>query len=109
MFFVVLIREYMADVLGWLESLPEWQGAIFFCLLFLAVSLPMTWGYIVLNIAAGYLYGLVDGVIITSIGASFGGLVAFLACRRLAKNYVLSLLSSYDNLKQIVRVIEGAS
>ena len=65
--------------------------------------------YIVLNIATGYLYGFWDGLCITIIGAAVGGLVSFLACRQLAKGYVTSLLSSYENLKQIIRVLDGAA
>ena len=61
-----------------------------------------------LNIATGYLYGFWDGLCITIIGAAVGGFVSFLACRQLAKGYVTSLLSSYENLKQIIRVLDGA-
>ena len=64
--------------------------------------------YIILNIATGYLYGFWDGLCITIIGAAISSMVSFVACRKLAKNYVTSLLSSYDNLKQIIRVLDGA-
>ena len=104
---VFLIREYMSGVLYYLASLPTYQSALLFIALYTAVSFPMMWGYIVLNIATGYLYGLTLGVVITSVGAGIGSLVALVACRKLARHYVQSLLSSYENLKQIVRVIEG--
>ena len=45
-FFVVLIREYLGQVLGWLAGLPEWQGAIFFVGLFIIIGFPMMWGYV---------------------------------------------------------------
>ena len=60
-----------------------------------------------LNIATGYLYGFWDGLFITMFSAATGSFVAFVLCRRLAKSYVTWLLTSYDNLKQIIRVIDG--
>ena len=45
-FFIVLIREYLADVLGWLVGLPEWQSLVLFVLMFVAVSFPMMWGFV---------------------------------------------------------------
>ncbi len=82
-------------------------GAALFCVLFVVVSFPMMWGYIILNLGAGYIYGFVVGSAITSVGANLGALVSFLVCRLLWKDYVIRKLSSYENLRQIVRVIEG--
>lgn len=67
----------------------------------------MMWGYIILNLGAGYIYGLAMGSVVTAVGANVGALVSFVVCRRLWKEYVLQKLSAYENLKQIVRVIEG--
>lgn len=104
---LVLCRAYLGAFLNWLADLPGPHGAVLFCVLFVAVSFPMMWGYIILNLGAGYIYGLVGGTIVTSIGANIGALVSFLVCRQLWKEWVLQKLSTYDNLRQIVRVIEG--
>ena len=104
---LVLCRAYMADFLVWLAHLPGWQGASLFVIMFIVVSFPMMWGYIVLNLGAGYIFGMVKGVIITSLGSATGAFVAFLVCRRFFKGYVHAKLSHYENFKQIVKVIEG--
>ena len=41
-------------------------------LLYFLVSLPFVWGYIVINIATGYLYGFVQGLIVTVVTATLG-------------------------------------
>eukprot|EP00053_Salpingoeca_punica_P019919 m.204638 g.204638 ORF g.204638 m.204638 type:complete len:443 (-) comp17748_c0_seq3:1949-3277(-) len=104
---IVLCREYLGSFMGWLGRLPGVQGPILFGSLFIPISFPMAWGYLILNLGAGYLYGLVGGVVVTSVGAAAGSYIAFLVCRLLWKDWVMSILSSYENLKQIVRVIEG--
>lgn len=104
---LVLCREYLGSFLAWLAHLPGIQGPILFCLMFVAVSFPMVWGYIILNLGAGYLYGLFWGSVVTIVGANLGGIVAFMLMRKMAKDYVLKQLASYDNFRQIIRVIEG--
>ena len=104
---IVFCREYLGTFLNWLSHLSGWQGPVLFCALFTIVSFPMMWGYIILNLGAGYIYGMVMGSMVTAVGANIGALVSFIICRRLWKDYVLQKLSAYENLKQIVRVIEG--
>ena len=43
-----------------------------FVLLFVFVSQPLSWGYIVLNVSAGFLYGFVGGVVVVCISSSIG-------------------------------------
>eukprot|EP00048_Salpingoeca_helianthica_P011271 m.161663 g.161663 ORF g.161663 m.161663 type:complete len:375 (+) comp15198_c4_seq1:4111-5235(+) len=104
---LVLCRAYLGAFLSWLADLPGPHGAFLFVVLFTVVSFPMMWGYIILNLGAGYIYGLVAGTLITSIGANIGALVSFLVCRQMWREWVLQKLSSYENMRQIVRVIEG--
>jgi hypothetical protein len=40
-------------VLLWTEQEPAWVVTIIFAALFTLVSLPLAWGYIVINMAAG--------------------------------------------------------
>jgi len=75
--------------------------------MFVAVSFPVMWGYIVLNLTAGYLYGMWHGLVLTSVCSTFGALVAFVCCRRFFVEYISNTVMVYENFKQIVRVIEG--
>eukprot|EP00048_Salpingoeca_helianthica_P016642 m.233434 g.233434 ORF g.233434 m.233434 type:complete len:341 (+) comp19135_c0_seq1:147-1169(+) len=104
---LVLCREYLGLLIVWLAQLSGLAGPLFFLFLFILSSLPMMWGYMVLNLGAGYLYGMWLGLLVTAVGASLGALVAFLICRFLWKDYVTQKISHYENLQQIVRVIEG--
>jgi uncharacterized membrane protein YdjX (TVP38/TMEM64 family) len=104
---LVLCREYLGLLIVWLAQLSGLAGPLFFCFLFILSSLPMMWGYMVLNLGAGYLYGMWLGLLVTAIGASLGALVAFVVCRFLWRDYVTKKIGQYENLQQIVRVIEG--
>eukprot|EP00047_Mylnosiga_fluctuans_P016866 m.57007 g.57007 ORF g.57007 m.57007 type:complete len:369 (-) comp6806_c0_seq3:207-1313(-) len=104
---LVLCHRYLGPFLDWISELNGWQGPLLLCLLFVLVSFPMAWGYIIINLGAGYIYGLFYGTLVTIVGANIGALVSFVICRRLWRDYVLEKLSTYDNLKQVVRVIEG--
>ena len=41
-------------------------------LLYFLVSLPFVWGYIVINLATGYLYGFLQGLVVTVVTATIG-------------------------------------
>eukprot|EP00050_Salpingoeca_kvevrii_P007702 m.297970 g.297970 ORF g.297970 m.297970 type:complete len:460 (+) comp13750_c0_seq1:384-1763(+) len=104
---IVLCREYLGAFLSWIVHLPEPWNYVFYAALFIVVSMPMTWGYIVLNLGAGYLFGMKTGLLVASLGATTGSMVAFVLCRRFFKEYIQSTLHSYENFRQILRVIEG--
>lgn len=103
---VTLCRHYLKDLLQWLQNLDEWQGLLLFLAMFTIVSFPMTWGYIVLNVAAGYLYGFSLGLVVVCSCVTFGFSTAFLVCRRFLRDFVRSKLES-DSLKAIMLVVEG--
>lgn len=103
---VILCRRYIKDVLEALQNLDEWQGILLFVIMFTVVSFPMTWGYIFLNVAAGYLYGFVLGFIVVIFSVLCGLSIAFIVCRRYLRDFVRSKLES-DSLKAIMRVVEG--
>eukprot|EP01137_Pigoraptor_chileana_P035216 Opistho-2@28923 len=91
----------------WLQALPGWQGPLVIILLFIGVSFPMTWGYIVLNLGAGYLYGFQTGLATVVAGACLGSFVSFQASRYMCKDYVRTKLEGHPSLKSLVRVVEG--
>ena len=103
---VILCRRYIKDLLEWLQNLDEWTGMLLFVIMFTVVSFPMTWGYILLNLAAGYLYGFMLGFVVVVISVLCGLSSAFFICRRYLREFVRAKLES-DNLKAIMRVVEG--
>ncbi|XP_076470043.1 transmembrane protein 64-like [Babylonia areolata] len=58
---VALGRGYIRLVLLWLEGADVGVGVLIFTLLIFIISFPLFWGYALLLLAAGYLYGSVQG------------------------------------------------
>ncbi|XP_077405116.1 transmembrane protein 64 [Vanacampus margaritifer] len=106
---VALVRQHLKDLLLWVEGLDSLAGALLFVVGFIGVSFPCGWGYIVLNVAAGYLYGFVLGMGLVMVGVLIGTFVAHLACKRLLTGWVLHKVGSSERLSAVIRVVEGGS
>lgn len=106
---VALARQYLKDLLVWVESLDSLVGALLFIVGLIVVSFPCGWGYIILNVAAGYLYGFVLGMGLVMVGVLIGTFLAHLVCKRLLSDWVLNKVGSSDQLSAVIRVVEGGS
>lgn len=106
---VALARQYLKDLLLWVESLDSLVGALLFIVGLIVVSFPCGWGYIVLNVAAGYLYGFVLGMGLVMVGVLIGTFVAHLVCKRFLSDWVLSKVGNSEQLSAVIRVVEGGS
>lgn len=106
---VALVRQYLKDVLLWVENLDGLVGAMLFVVGLIAVSFPCGWGYIVLNVAAGYLYGFVLGMGLVMVGVLVGTFIAHVVCKRLLTDWVLAKIGSSEQLSAVIRVVEGGS
>lgn len=84
-------------------------GALLFIVGLIIVSFPCGWGYIVLNVAAGYLYGFVLGMGLVMVGVLIGTFVAHLVCKRLLTEWVLNKVGNSEQLSAVIRVVEGGS
>lgn len=106
---VALVRQYLKDLLLWVESFDSFVGALMFIVGLIVVSFPCGWGYIVLNVAAGYLYGFVLGMGLVMVGVLIGTFVAHLVCKRLLSDWVLNKVGNSEQLSAVIRVVEGGS
>lgn len=104
---VALVRQYLKDLLLWVESLDSLVGAMLFIVGLILVSFPCGWGYIVLNVAAGYLYGFVLGMGLVMVGVLIGTFVAHGVCKRLLTDWVLNKVGGNEQLSAVIRVVEG--
>jgi len=104
--FIFLSRDYIKYVLMSLEHSGVIISFVVFLMLFTAVSFPFTWGYILLNIAAGYLYGLVCGIVIIVSCATIGIILAHVTIRRFFGDLVRSRLVS-SSMRHVIRVVES--
>lgn len=104
--FLVLGRDYFKYVLIALEKSNLWTSLVIFSLLFAAVSFPFTWGYILLNVACGYLYGLLLGFVIVVMCALCGLTAAHLLIKRFFQDFVSDHLTN-DSMRAILRVVDS--
>lgn len=104
--FIVLCREYLVPFLDWLQKLPAVESIVVFILLFTLVSFPMTFGYIILNLAAGYLYGVIWGQVVVTTSVAVGMSFAFLVCRGYCQDLAHRWMDLHS-VKAIIRVVEG--
>nr|XP_013812246.1 PREDICTED: transmembrane protein 64 [Apteryx mantelli mantelli] len=95
---LALARQYLRDLLLWAESLDSLAGVLLFAVGFIVVSFPCGWGYILLNVAAGYLYGFVLGMGLMVLGVLAGTFVAHVACRRLLARWALARIQGSERL-----------
>jgi len=56
---------------------------IFICILVVIVSFPFTWGYVLINIATGYWYGVILGTFVMSISGVIGISISMFVIRKI--------------------------
>lgn len=103
---IVLGRVHLTQLLKCLEDLPLLQSLFIFILLFTLVSFPFGFGYIILNLMAGYLYGFVRGQVVVMVSVAVGFSVSFLLCRSWMRDYARGIITSAA-LQAVMRVVEG--
>ena len=104
--FLVIGRDYVKYVLMSMEESEIWVSFAIFTCLFTVVSFPMTWGYILFNIAAGYLYGFKMGVATIMLCALTGLSIAHFVMKTFLRNIVVKKFMN-DTVKALMRVIDG--
>lgn len=104
---LLLFKQYIKFVLLWLESQNSVITSLVISLLFILVSLPVSIGYIVLVIASGYLFGIVNGLLLTIVGANFGLLVAHNLLKVLKHHHAVYRFTQNMTAQAIMRVING--
>lgn len=104
---LLVCRDYIKYMLLWMENVNLGIASVIFAILFIIISFPMMWGYVLLNVAAGYLYGLLLGTLLVSVCALIGISVAHEVTKKFLSDYVMSKLVSNDGLRALVRVVEG--
>lgn len=101
-------RDYVKYGLLWLDDQEEWIVCVVFLILYTAVSFPLTWGYVLLNLACGYHYGLVLGTLVTAIAASAGIVFAHLLMKHYFIGTITAKLLGPDVLRATVSALQSA-
>lgn len=106
-FFVFMFRDSIYHVLLWIEKQDTWVTCIMFTALFTIVSLPLTWGYILLNLACGYLFGMLAGILVVATTAAVGVFFAHVIVKQLCLGFITTKLLNSHSLRAFVNVISG--
>jgi uncharacterized membrane protein YdjX (TVP38/TMEM64 family) len=88
----------------WVESLGPW-GPVAFIAGYAVAPVILAPAFL-LTIAAGAIFGFVEGVLYVMIGATIGATLAFLTGRYLARQFVEGLLTREPRLRLIDRAVE---
>lgn len=104
--FVFIGRDYVKNLLLYLDDISVAWSFFIFVFLFTVVSFPLTWGYVLLNIAAGYLYGFCLGVFNVVFSAFVGVAISHCAMRYMLQTLILRRFSS-TSVIAFLRVVDG--
>lgn len=106
--FLFFGRSYIHALLMWLQEADLVVGLIIFTLLFCVVSFPLFWGYSLLLLAAGYLYGFILGPLVSLVCCVLGLLCANLAMRNICRTYFMDKFYS-SKVESIIQLLNGSS
>ncbi|KAK3859312.1 hypothetical protein Pcinc_034562 [Petrolisthes cinctipes] len=104
---VYFSRDSVRRVLLWVSEQEVWIIVLVYVALFTTVSLPLMWGYIVVNIAAGYMFGTWRGLGITVSTATLGVLLGHLFIRGCLRQVVERHLVKSRLLRSLLLVLGG--
>lgn len=103
---LVACRTYIRALLLWLENADMVVCSVIFFILFTVVSFPMAWGYILLMLAAGYLYGLIYGPLIVIIFGTVGILIAHVVMKYCCRSCIMKRFYN-DKIEAVIKVVES--
>lgn len=103
---LVVCRDYIKDLLVWMENVDLTVSFLIFVILYTVVSYPMAWGVILLMIACGYLYGLIYGPIVVEVCSAIGVAIAHVTMKRFCRSFIIKKFYN-DNMTAVISVVDG--
>jgi uncharacterized membrane protein YdjX (TVP38/TMEM64 family) len=100
----MLGRDVLTSFLNWVQHIGPW-GTVLFGAAYVPAALLFVPGSL-LTLAAGFLFGLVKGTVIVSLGSTAGAAAAFLVARKVAHHWVVRRLVGRPRLAAIGRAVE---
>jgi uncharacterized membrane protein YdjX (TVP38/TMEM64 family) len=100
-------KDYLRLVLLWIEQQDSVVVYLIFVVLFTVVSFPFTWGYIFLNLACGYLFGTLQGLVVVAVAAAIGITFAHYVIRTYFAEFATQRLFHNATAKALLAVISG--
>jgi uncharacterized membrane protein YdjX (TVP38/TMEM64 family) len=105
-----LFKDYLINLLTYLEkksssNLVEFHAILF--LLYVGVSLPILWGYIICILVCSYVYAFFYGFIFVILYSTLGMTISFFVCRYMFKDYAHATVKNVAYLQAICDLIQS--
>lgn len=104
---LIFLRSHLFDFLNWLQEAPLYETLIVFFILFTIVAFPIAFGYLILNVAAGYVYGFWWGMLVVILSVAMGFTISFFVCRTFLRDTINQQIKSSKLATAFVRIVEG--
>ena len=96
-------RDTIAAFLEWVQGAGPW-GALLFGLAYIPAAVLFVPAS-VLTLGAGFIFGVVKGTVIVSLGSTAGAAAAFMVARTVAHDWVAGRVARYPALDAIGRAV----
>jgi uncharacterized membrane protein YdjX (TVP38/TMEM64 family) len=100
---VLPVKQYMTDLVQWVEGIGAWGPAVIIVMYVLACVFMVPG--IILTLASGFLFKLVLGTITVSIASTLGACAAFLAGRFLARDWIAHKVAGNPRFNAIDKAV----
>jgi len=100
-------KESVRVALLWLEQQEPVVVYVLVVGLFTVVSFPLTWGYVLLNVACGYLLGTARGLLLVAVAAAVGLSVAHLVLRTCLAPFAAPRLLRHPSARALLALLAG--
>ncbi|MGH8638071.1 MAG: TVP38/TMEM64 family protein [Burkholderiales bacterium] len=97
-------RDTLASFLEWVQGIGPW-GAVLFAGAYVPAAVLLVPGSL-LTLGAGFLFGVVKGTVVVSLGSTAGAAAAFLVGRSIAREWVARRLAGRPKMASIARAVE---
>lgn len=101
-------REYINEILIFIQHQHPAVVFMIYVGLFIIVSFPIIVGYLLLIISAGYILGFFKGLLVVTLCANFGIAVAHNVMRLVNRYYPIQVVHNSDLGRAILKVLAGA-
>src|ERR687896_2526577 len=97
-------RDTLASFFAWVQGIGPW-GAVLFAAAYVPAAVLFVPGSL-LTLGAGFVFGVVKGTLIVSLGSTAGAAAAFIVGRRIARDWVGRRLAGRRKMAAIARAVE---
>lgn len=108
MFVMYMCKTYVKALLLWISYQDPILVNGLFILLFTLVSFPFLWGYMLLVLSSGYLFGVIHGLSTVIVSANVGVAVAHYSIKSFHSRYPICRITESENAQAVLRVISGS-